>query len=130
MFFLDLPTINVGANFLQALGWAVLNSLWQMALLWVIFQAIISSGIHRSTQKTKLATILLFTGFCWFFITFIRHWLIDPGTAKNSFIALDSFTHQATIWNSILVNALPWTSLAYIFFLVFPLIKFFCNYKY
>ncbi len=27
-------------NFLQSLGWAVLNSLWQMALLWVAYQVI------------------------------------------------------------------------------------------
>ncbi len=127
----DILAINVGTNFLQALGWAVLNSLWQMALLWVIFQVIISSAVHRSTQKTKLATILLFIGFTWFLITLIRHWLIDPNAAKNSFITLDSFSKTvAAGWNEALINALPWTSLVYIFFLVFPVIKFLRNYKY
>src|SRR6266516_5478207 len=99
------------SNFLQALGWAVLNSLWQMAFLWVIFQAIISSGISKPSQKTRLATIFLFAGFLWFLVTFILHWLIDPGAAKNSFIALDSFRQsQAAECNRFLINALRWAS--------------------
>ena len=121
----------VDSNFLQSLGWAVLNSLWQMALLWVIFQVIVSSWIHKPSQKTKLATILVFTGFSWFLVTFIRHWLIDPDAAKNSFIALDSFRQgQSEKWNSALINALPWASIAYIFFLLIPIIQFLRNYKY
>jgi len=59
------------SNFLQALGWAVLNSLWQMAFLWVIYQLI--AGIFkttRSSQKSYLATSLIVTGFAWFIYTF------------------------------------------------------------
>ena len=46
MFSFIIPTA-IGTNFLQALGWAVLNSLWQMAFLWVIFQLILSFGINK-----------------------------------------------------------------------------------
>jgi len=48
------------SNFLQALGWAVLNSLWQMAFLWVIYQLI--TGVFKkikSSQKSYLATSLI-----------------------------------------------------------------------
>ena len=41
------------SDFMQALGWAVLNSLWQMALLWVLFQGIIIFlKIKRQSFKT------------------------------------------------------------------------------
>ena len=52
------------SNFLQALGWAVLNSLWQMAFLWVVYQ-LITATFKRTgaSRKSLLATILLFTGF-------------------------------------------------------------------
>src|SRR5678816_4709492 len=100
MFSFIIPTA-VGTNFLQALGWAVLNSLWQMAFLWVIFQVILSFGIHKPSSKTRLATVFVFTGFVWFIFTVVHHWIIDPEAAKNSFIALDSFKQSGVgDWNS------------------------------
>ena len=53
-------------NFLNALGWAVINSLWQMALLWVLYQVINAMVKTRSSHKSLLATFFLFTGFTWF----------------------------------------------------------------
>lgn len=53
--------------FLQALGWAIANSLWQMAALWLCYQ--LSLAISRkatASAKNLLATILLFTGSGWF----------------------------------------------------------------
>src|SRR5205814_2441611 len=119
------------SNSLQALGWAVLNSLWQMAFLWVIFQVILSFGIHKPSSKTKLATVFVCTGFSWFLFTLVHHWIINPEAAKNSFIALDSF-RQSNIgdWNSILTSALPWASTVYLLFLILPTIQFFRNYRY
>jgi beta-lactamase regulating signal transducer with metallopeptidase domain len=119
------------SNFLQALGWAILNSLWQMAFLWVIFQVILSFGIHKPSSKTRLATVFVFTGFVWFIFTVVHHWIIDPEAAKNSFIALDSFRQSGVDdWNSILTAALPWASAIYLLFLIVPTIQFFRNYRY
>ena len=58
-------------NFLQSLGWAVLNSLWQMALLWVAYQ-VITVLFKKATSSTKssLASGLLMAGFAWFIYTF------------------------------------------------------------
>ena len=59
------------SNFLQALGWAVLNSLWQMAFLWVVYQLVTAVfKVKKSSQKGNLATGLLFGGFAWFVFTF------------------------------------------------------------
>ena len=60
------------SNLLQALGWAVFNSLWQMAILWVAYQLITSVfRINKSSQKNFLSAFFLFAGFAWFIFTFI-----------------------------------------------------------
>ena len=116
--------------FLQALGWAVLNSLWQMAFLWVIFQVILSFGIHKSSAKSRLATLLLLTGFGWFLFTLISHWLIDPDAAKRSLFAIGSFDEGNAAWNEQLQMVLPYASVVYLLLLLVPTIQFIRNYRF
>lgn len=117
------------SNFLQALGWAVLNSLWQMALLWVIYQAI--TGIFRSarsSQKSTLATGLLLAGFGWFAYTFFSilassssHEAIASGFVNiNGNQQLDNWLYQT----------LPIASVLYLSLLVLPLMHFVRNYRF
>ncbi len=48
------------SNFLQALGWAVLNSLWQMAFLWVIYQLFTAfSGKQVLPKKVRWLPVWL-----------------------------------------------------------------------
>ncbi|HEV8506261.1 MAG TPA: M56 family metallopeptidase [Chitinophagaceae bacterium] len=129
MFSFVIPTA-VGTNFLQALGWAVLNSLWQMAFLWVMFQVILSFGINKPAAKSRLATILLSTGFVWFMYTLIFHWFIDPESIKRSLLAIGSFETGNTVWNEKLQWILPYASAAYLLMLILPTIQFIRNYKF
>ena len=129
MFFLGIPTA-IGTNFLQALGWAVLNSLWQMAFLWVIFQVILSFGINKPSAKSRLATVLLSTGFVWFMYTLIFHWFIDPDSIKRSLLAIGSFETGNTVWNEKLQLILPYASAIYLLLLIVPGIQFIRNYKF
>jgi beta-lactamase regulating signal transducer with metallopeptidase domain len=116
--------------FLQALGWAVLNSLWQIAFLWMIFQVILSFGIHKSSVKSRLATLLLITGFGWFLFTLISHWLIDPNAAKRSLFAIGSFERNSAAWNEELQVILPYASVAYLLLLCVPAIQFIRNFRF
>jgi len=118
------------SNFLQALGWAVLNSLWQMALLWVIFQVILSFGNYRSAFKSKMATILLSAGFSWFLFTLISHWIIDPNSIKRSLLAIGTFQMSSAGWNDQLQTFLPYASVAYLLLLLIPTIQFIRNYRF
>jgi len=129
MFFLGIPTA-IGTNFLQALGWAVLNSLWQMALLWVIFQVILSFGINKPSAKSKLAMVLLSMGFVWFMYTLIFHWFIDPDAIKRSLLAIGSFETGNTVWNEKLQLILPYASGIYLLLLIVPVVQFIRNYKF
>ena len=118
------------SNFLQALGWAVLNSLWQMAFLWVIFQSILSFGLNRPASKSRLAVILLSTGFVWFLYSLVFHWLIDPNAAKTSLLSIGSFKSGNATWYDQLQTILPYASVAYLLLLTVPAIQFIRNYRF
>lgn len=117
------------SNFLQALGWAVLNSLWQMALLWVIYQlatALFSKA--KCSQKSLLATTLLFAGFVWFVFTFFV--IVASGswanTGYSSYIIVSSNQHV----NDWLYKMLPIASIVYLVLFIAPVLNFIRNYRY
>lgn len=56
--------------FLQALGYAITNSLWQVALLWLVVVAIKNIGRLSSAGKYAVAVTAEFAGFMWFLFTF------------------------------------------------------------
>ncbi|MES1222672.1 MAG: M56 family metallopeptidase [Bacteroidota bacterium] len=124
-------------NFLHALGWAVLNSLWQMALLWVLYQVITglfsgkASGekILRSSAKSWLASSLLMTGFVWFIYTFIS--ILTSHSADDMIVTSGLVNAQGNQQlNDWLHKTLPLASIFYIGLLVLPVLHFIRNYRY
>ena len=115
-------------TFLQSLGWSLINSLWQMALLWAIYQfVILSIPKLRPTHKTSLATALVFSGFAWFLYTFISSVLADRNsitTFYNSGIIADNY------WKYFAGKILPYASIAYLLILVAPIWQFIRNYRF
>lgn len=115
-------------SFLQALGWAVLNSLWQMALLWVIYQAITSiARLARSSNKSSLAFILLLFGFGWFVYTFVS---ALGHSANGAAISSELIVATDPAVNSWIQKALPIASVAYLLLLIVPVSRFIRNYRY
>jgi bla regulator protein BlaR1 len=116
------------SNFLQALGWAVLNSLWQMALLWILYQFITGIFRIRPHQKSLLATTLLLTGFGWFVFTLYS---ILSYTNNNSVLSGGFITVTDNVQlNQWLNTTLPIASIMYLALLVLPLLSFIRNYRY
>lgn len=118
------------SNFLQALGWALLNSLWQMAFLWVVYQII--TGVFRkagSAHKSALASGLVITGFAWFVYTFVS--ILTAVTPDNGAIySVIITTGNNEQLNSWLYTMLPVTSLIYLVLLALPVFNFIRNYRY
>src|SRR5882672_3700533 len=116
------------SDFLQALGWAVLNSLWQMALLWVVYQLMTAVfRVKKSSQKTVLSTFFLFAGFAWFIFTFVLILANNPHeSGYAAFMNIDSNEEL----NSWLYRSLPVASLVYLVLLTLPAINFIRNYRY
>jgi bla regulator protein BlaR1 len=111
--------------FLEALGWAVLNSFWQMALLWLCCQTIGRFPFSMSpARKAALATAGLLTGFAWFLYTLLNAWLSDGGF---DLIIPTSYSWQIQEWLQLL---LPYASFVYLFLLIFPIRHFIRNFRY
>lgn len=110
--------------FLQALGWATLNSFWQMALLWLVFAG--SDSIFRLSpgKKYMAALVSLGIGFTWFICTFIFYF--NQGTAGLLPLADHTMAPTSDTWQVILSSA----SVAYLLLLVFPAYRLFKNWQY
>lgn len=120
--------ISDQANFLQSLGWAALNSLWQMALLWIGYQIINATVKLKPSHKASFASILLIAGFGWFISTFLvsSNYSFEQSTFSNGIILVENNTQL----NSFLNNALPIGAIIYLSLLLFPILKFIRNYRY
>lgn len=55
---------------LQALGYAITNSIWQMAILWLLY--LLCSGLMKNSARKKYntAVVIQVLGFIWFLFTF------------------------------------------------------------
>jgi bla regulator protein blaR1 len=117
------------SDFLQALGWAVLNSLWQMALLWIVYQ-LITAVLHlqKSAQRATLASSLLFAGFSWFVFTFLV--VLDNKSGAAGQLTLFSIASDNDTLNQWFRAGLPWASMVYLVLLIFPILNFVRNYRY
>jgi bla regulator protein blaR1 len=115
------------ANFLQSLGWAIINSLWQLALLWLIYQIVTSLlGKWGAASRSRLAVILLISGFGWFVYTFF-----SAMGNENSVITYFSFSAaESMAVNNWLSRILPAASVIYLLLLFVPLFRFIRNYRY
>ena len=111
---------------LQSLGWAIANSLWQALSLWIVYQFIQFAYKNSSSRfKNNVSTLLLFSVFIWFALTFLHKYIVlQSGTTVNSFSqAGDEYLSLATTfnWSSIIekvLSALPFLSIGYLFLLV------------
>jgi bla regulator protein blaR1 len=111
-------------NFLSALGWAVLHSLWQMAVLWIISQ-LLFSGIKKTTAafRSTIASLFLIVGFVSFVVTFFFHFnMLQHGGYSPIFAGSE-------MGNS-LGNFIPAISIVYLFLLLLTASRFIKNYRY
>jgi hypothetical protein len=111
-----MPEIGHAA-FLQSLGWALLNSLWQLAFLWVIYQVVFSFKTSSSPViKSFIAVIFLTGGFAWFLVTLFSHLFTgSPETVLSS--AFSAINGYAEI-NTWMQSSLSIASVLYLFLLL------------
>jgi len=116
------------ANFLQSLGWAALNSLWQLAFLWIIFQLLVTVFKVKPSFKSGIASTLLIAGFGWFIYTFATTYNTASNIATFSSGLLNvNGNQQVNCW---FLQFLPIASIIYLSLLIFPILSFIRNYRY
>ncbi len=111
------------SHFLQSVGWAILNSFWQMAFLWCLFAGANYVLKPGAAKKYRAAVLTLFFGFGWFIATAISYYQNPSSTytlLENSII----YT------NSLLQICLLSASISYLVLLLFPLLQLFKNWQF
>src|SRR6478672_6216567 len=107
--------------FLKALGWALLNSLWQMALLWLVYVGLTMNGKKLlSRQRHAIALLSLAGGSLWFIATLVIN--LYKAASGPQVITLYVTESDPAIANHTLPGiishlfepALPFLSLAYL----------------
>ncbi|MGG9971875.1 M56 family metallopeptidase [Ferruginibacter sp. SUN002] len=107
--------------FLQSLGWAIANSFWQVALLWVVYKLITGSKQNSSAPfKHNLSFALLMLSVCWFIATILQSY---GDTSKT----IATFSISAST-NNIIITVLPYIAVVYVVFLIAYLIRFSNNF--
>lgn len=109
--------------FLQALGWATLNSFWQMALLWCCF--LLAKHFLRlsSNHKYLFSVYSVLLGFAWFIYTFIAFYV----AGNNSTLVMQLPVVQSF---ELLPAFLTSASITYLILLIFPALRVFRNWRF
>lgn len=105
--------------FLQSLGWGIANSLWQAALLWIIYKAVTFSGKNLSALfKYHFSLMMLFASFGWFVSTTIQNYIAIKNAGTET---------AALSWLNVsqnVISSLQWLSVAYFIVLAVQLLIF------
>src|SRR6059058_5536708 len=112
------------SHLLQSLGWATLNSFWQMALLWCIYSGANYILNFSARKKYQLSVLSIFAGFSWFLISFIYYY------QSNSITSIGFFNQTISESDNLLRIFLLSASMAYLGLLVFPSYRLFRNWQF
>lgn len=110
--------------FLQSLGWATLNTFWQMALLWCVYAGAVSLFKVSPARKYQLAVFSMISGLMWFLLTFFVY-LRSSDYSGYAFIQ-NSIPGSNPILNSCLLAA----SITYLLLLVIPASRLLKNWRF
>jgi beta-lactamase regulating signal transducer with metallopeptidase domain len=122
--------------FLKALGWSLLDSLWQMALLWLVYVALTWNGRKLlSRQRHTIALLSLAGGSLWFLITLIVNFYKAANGPEivTIYISANDLYNSTNAWPGVITKwfepALPFLSLAYLLAAAFLFIRFYFQYR-
>lgn len=123
--------------FLKALGWSLLDSLWQMGILWLLYLTFTANGKKFTAhQRHSLALLSLAGGSLWFVITLVIN-IYDIAAAPTVITvqALDNAAPASLSYSLVsrvstgVEPVLPFLSAAYLLVAAWLFIRFFRQYR-
>jgi beta-lactamase regulating signal transducer with metallopeptidase domain len=101
------------SGFLRALGWSLIDSVWQMGILWVLYLGITANGRRfNAIKRHSLALLSIAGGSAWFLAELVFN-LLNPG--RLAFTATrETVIDQFTRLTPGLESMLPMLALAYL----------------
>jgi beta-lactamase regulating signal transducer with metallopeptidase domain len=123
--------VLIQSAFLKALGWSLIDSLWQMAVLWLLYILLTGNGKRfLAKQRHTLAIFSIAGGFAWFLINLIVKFYeaANPGVV---FIESVQIVQQPTIsaWSSQVDAVLPFISTGYLAVIAFLFLRLIRQYR-
>lgn len=127
--------------FLQALGYSIANSLWQMAILWLLYALITAVLKPAASRKYTLAVVLQSIGFIWFIVTLNFYYgqysqLLAVQSAPTNG-QIQTLIPQGEGIRSMIISwmirgeqLLPYLSVAYLILMIVLCIKWIMGYRY
>ncbi len=115
--------------FLTALGWALLNSVWQFAICWLIYRTLtVSIKSLTAAARHTIALLLLFAGTAFFIAGLSWKYYADAASAaiNHSKLVVEN-NYYYTIWHTAdttMDTIMPYWSLLYLGCVVFLFLKF------
>jgi Zn-dependent protease with chaperone function len=103
-------------SFLTVLGWSLVNSFWQMAVLWIIYYVLtVSNNRISCAGKHNLILVFAFIGAEWFIYTLI-HLMNEPVKPFNAgFIDISSSANSwIYVFSLVYIGILIFRSLQYL----------------
>lgn len=120
--------------FLQALGMAILNSLWQTLVLWILYKIILLAGNNiKSPSRHNLAIAFILGSFAWFVVSFytglVQENGVVPGTLALSHLVIDNTNSIHPGFFSDISGLLPYLSAVYLTLIAFLLFRLVIRYR-
>jgi beta-lactamase regulating signal transducer with metallopeptidase domain len=125
--------INQSA-FLKALGWSLLDSLWQMGLMWLVYVCLTANGKKfQARQRHTIALLSLTGGSLWFIVTLIINFYKAAAAPEILTVYLsagEQFSQQPLIARiaAFFEPGLPYLSVAYLGVACFLFLRFYRHY--
>jgi beta-lactamase regulating signal transducer with metallopeptidase domain len=118
-----MPTTTfTNAYFLQSIGWGIANSLWQAAILWLIFRIFIFTDKKLTASiKYHFSFTLLVLSFAWFIVTVTDNYSLLLNTAEST-------TRAGYYQFKQLNKILPFLGIIYFSLLIVCIIRFIRHY--
>ncbi|QEC45014.1 M56 family metallopeptidase [Pseudobacter ginsenosidimutans] len=120
--------------FLKALGWSLIDSLWQMGLLWLLYVVLTANGKRfQSHQRHNIALLSLAGGSLWFLVSLVMNFYeaaAEPVVYNWYQGAAAPVTDHGFFGNLSrnIESALPFLSIGYLLAAVWLFIRFYYRY--
>lgn len=117
--------------FLKALGWSLLDSLWQMGVLWLLFVWLTGNGRKlQSRQRHTIALLSLAGGSVWFLITLVVNFY-QAAAAATVVTVYEGTPVTASLFSrasSLVEFILPFLSIIYLVIACILFVRFYHQY--
>ncbi len=113
-------SILTASAFLKALGWALVNSLWQFAICWLLYGLLNAPGRKlTAAARHGMGLLLLFAGTFFFLLALCWHLYASPVPAQLTSFPLavadgNGACHCWQVVSSFMEGLLPWWSMLYL----------------